>query len=559
MQEQCDNQIKTEIKDNETLNFENVPIVTREGDFIIQQNQTVIVQFKDDRAFIAKLDPTRPLKLFEEEIPAQLIIGQGDAQWWQVTNGRLEDRIKLVPDLGRIDYLGKPMEEENDVQADQDEKENVGEDKPNFKSLKNQKKNRVAHGQFCRILIATPYLLAQYYFSQNITQQNRDPWFLSGASLGACMQNLCPSHLGSQKCLIVDDYEGVASAAVTQRLLDVNNGVSEESIAQVNLLVQEAKIIQELIEQGKELPDVSAMQLKIAKLFHQMRSEMNLKLPHEQFILQTGQTSGQQLKAAIIDSNILPIANNLPVNAELKRNQCPAVVSVSNSRFHSADIKMGDIAYTGQFEVKTDTERRYDSEPLNPESMQDFTLYEYQMWFERKLQLAGLDIGLLSRILNIQNNLFSSRKNFRPYFSPAVFEQLKSNALDLALPTSKEETENDPFFFTSLFICSKARPLISFKQLSQFVAAGSPVVVFHQFMNPLVELSEFIVSNRLGTRLGAIEVVETVQQILPGRSHPAMTGQVCGGYVLKFFIEGESEQNQKSGMGGRKRAGKIRM
>ena len=66
--------------------------------------------------------------------------------------------------------------------------------------------------------------------------------------------------------------------------------------------------------------------------------------------------------------------------------------------------------------------------------------------------------------------------------------------------------------------------------------------------------------NRLGTRIGALEVGETEQQILPGRSHPTMTDIVANGYILKMFAERQPQgEVVKKGPVGKKKITKIRM
>lgn len=75
----------------------------------------------------------------------------------------------------------------------------------------------------------------------------------------------------------------------------------------------------------------------------------------------------------------------------------------------------------------------------------------------------------------------------------------------------------------------------------------------------MVELADYLLTNKLACRVGAADVLEIQQQVLPGRSHPVMVGQVSGGYVMKFYAQGEAQDGEaKLGTVVKKRCGKIR-
>ena len=63
---------------------------------------------------------------------------------------------------------------------------------------------------------------------------------------------------------------------------------------------------------------------------------------------------------------------------------------------------------------------------LNPERLQKLLQYEFQMWFERRMQAAGIDVVRLIRICNIDTETasFKSRYDFRPYLSQDFVSEL---------------------------------------------------------------------------------------------------------------------------------------
>ena len=186
------------------------------------------------------------------------------------------------------------------------------------------------------------------------------------------------------------------------------------------------------------------------------------------------------------------------------------------------------------------------------------------MWFERRMQAAGIDVVKLVRVCNIdaETMSFKSRYDFRPYLSSDFVSELDNckSAAEWSGMAIHEDVSYGSAQYNSLFICTKARPLIIFKNFIQYIASGSPVITYHQFQQPLVELSDYVMQNRLATRIGALEVGETEQQILPGRSHPVMTDIVANGYILKMFAEKQPEgEVVKKGPLGKKKITKIRM
>lgn len=72
--------------------------------FTLQPYQTVIISFKDEKGCISRLVPNKPLKILDEEVPTDLLFNQGDGQWWEITNGRMQDKIKLIQDISKLDY-----------------------------------------------------------------------------------------------------------------------------------------------------------------------------------------------------------------------------------------------------------------------------------------------------------------------------------------------------------------------------------------------------------------------------------------------------------------------
>ena len=42
----------------------------------------------------------------------------------------------------------------------------------------------------------------------------------------------------------------------------------------------------------------------------------------------------------------------------------------------------------------------------------------------------------------------------------------------------------------------------------QYVEAGSPCVIFHQFLPPLADAAQYLIENKLATRIGGVDICE---------------------------------------------------
>jgi hypothetical protein len=83
-----------------------------------------------------------------------------------------------------------------------------------------------------------------------------------------------------------------------------------------------------------------------------------------------------------------------------------------------------------------------------------------------------------------------------------------------------------------LIIASKYQPLPILKEAIKLLAPSSPIVIYCEFMEPLVECYMYLQQNNLALRLILSDTWMREFQTLPGRVHPNMFMPVGGGYLL---------------------------
>lgn len=83
-----------------------------------------------------------------------------------------------------------------------------------------------------------------------------------------------------------------------------------------------------------------------------------------------------------------------------------------------------------------------------------------------------------------------------------------------------------------LIIASKYQPLPILKEAIKLLVPSSPIVIYCEFMEPLVECYMYLQQNNLALRLILSDTWMREFQTLPGRVHPNMFMPVGGGYLL---------------------------
>ena len=89
-----------------------------------------------------------------------------------------------------------------------------------------------------------------------------------------------------------------------------------------------------------------------------------------------------------------------------------------------------------------------------------------------------------------------------------------------------------------LIIACKYRPLPILKQALQLLAPSAPFVIFHEFMEPLVDCYLFLQEQELAVKLVLSETWTREFQTLPGRFRPDMFMNATGGYLLTGIYVG---------------------
>lgn len=89
-----------------------------------------------------------------------------------------------------------------------------------------------------------------------------------------------------------------------------------------------------------------------------------------------------------------------------------------------------------------------------------------------------------------------------------------------------------------LIIASRYRPLPILKQALFLLAPSSPFVVYHEFLEPLVDCFLYLQSSGLALRLQLFDSWLREFQTLPGRMRPDMFMTTNGGFILSGIYIG---------------------
>ncbi|BFZ07485.1 hypothetical protein BsWGS_10524 [Bradybaena similaris] len=87
----------------------------------------------------------------------------------------------------------------------------------------------------------------------------------------------------------------------------------------------------------------------------------------------------------------------------------------------------------------------------------------------------------------------------------------------------------------SLILACKFNPLPILMTMLEFLPSSRPVVVYCQYLEPLVECYTQVKKQRMGLQLRLSETWFREYQVLPQRTHPMMNMSGTGGYLLTFM------------------------
>lgn len=95
-----------------------------------------------------------------------------------------------------------------------------------------------------------------------------------------------------------------------------------------------------------------------------------------------------------------------------------------------------------------------------------------------------------------------------------------------------------------LIIACKYRPLPILKQALSLLAPSSPFVIFHEFLEPLVDCYLYLQEHELALKLNLSDYWLREFQTLPGRMRPEMFMSTSGGYLLSGIYVGLDVTNR---------------
>lgn len=97
---------------------------------------------------------------------------------------------------------------------------------------------------------------------------------------------------------------------------------------------------------------------------------------------------------------------------------------------------------------------------------------------------------------------------------------------------------------TRLIIASKYRPLPILKQALHLLAPSAPLVIFHEFLEPLVDCFLYLTQHELAVKMVLSDTWLREYQNLPGRFRPEMFMSATGGFLLTGIHVGLPQPHQ---------------
>lgn len=92
--------------------------------------------------------------------------------------------------------------------------------------------------------------------------------------------------------------------------------------------------------------------------------------------------------------------------------------------------------------------------------------------------------------------------------------------------------------YNSLVIAGKYHPLPILTEALHLLCPSATLVVYCEYMEPLVECYRFLNQKNLAIKLQITETWKREFQTLPGRMHPLMSIPASGGYLLRGIYVG---------------------
>lgn len=99
----------------------------------------------------------------------------------------------------------------------------------------------------------------------------------------------------------------------------------------------------------------------------------------------------------------------------------------------------------------------------------------------------------------------------------------------------------------SLIIATNYDPLPILREAIHLITPSSPIVIFCEFIQPLIECYLYLQQSETGIHLQLLDTWMREFQTLPGRSHPMMSCPTSGGYILlgiRVKVDSPTEQEQ---------------
>ncbi|KAE8306059.1 Gcd10p family protein [Giardia duodenalis] len=497
----------------------------------VQNGDSVLLHVRGDRSYITRIAMSKPVDIYHHRVQSDLLIGLIYNAFYMLRGGGSNITIDRADDPtvqgytaltagGAGDALAGLCDNEAEElrQALLESESYQGKD-TEFSRQKAVNRARKRHVLIFSIELANPYSICKYLYTGKTPETNL---FMSPGNYSLLLHHSDAARIpGYSRILVYDDLDGRVAAGIASRMV-LTDAVVDPTNANVKMLMDECT---ELINQCSEVKTFRERHRLGFLFLERVRTVLNLPRCDQEVVAVTGRTLGAGLKNALIDSNVLPAKHGLEAS---RPNIAPFVCAVNSTKLADDD----DLGLLGYSIVGDDTscpkpeDDSVRTDIWTPESITRAIMCDYDMWLERRLCLLKIPVDKLKEVIYSAPDLESFSRNTRaPLCTPL-------------------DTDLLPLSFDSLVIAARSRPLPLAQLLSKFIRPAAPVSVYSPSAEALAELGHYLLSTRSGHIQSYTDNRLLDYQILPGRTRPAMLGESFGGYVLTYYTQPPTENDE---------------
>ncbi len=497
----------------------------------VHNGDSVLLHVRGDRSYIARILMGKPIDIYRHRVQSDLLIGLAYNAFYTLRGEGSKVLISRTNDPTVQGYTALTAGGDGDALAglcDDDaeelrqallESESYQGKETEFSRQKAVNRARKRHVLIFGIELANPYNICKYLYTSKTPATNL---FLSPGNYALLLHHSDAARVpGYSRILIYDDLDGRVAAGIASRMV-LTDAIVDPTNTSVKMLADECV---ELIDRCSEVQTFKERHILGFSFLEKARFVLKLPRCDQEVVVVTGRTLGAGLKNALIDCNIFPSKHGLEAS---RPNIAPFVCAINSTKL--ADDE--DLSLLGYDIVNNDTAPSESNDGLRQsdtwtlETVNHAIMCDYDMWLERRLCLLGISVDKLREAI---------------YSAPDLESFSRSIRVPLCIPL---DMNLSALTFDSLVIASRSRPLPLVQLLSKFIRPAAPVSIYSPSAEALAELGHYLISARSGHIQSYMDNRILDYQILPGRTRPAMLGESFGGYVLTYYTQPHTENDE---------------